>query len=194
MQITVGDQGTIYLNGKQKQWNKNHDGYAVCSLKTNHGWRSVGVHRLVAQAWVENPYSLSEVNHKDFNRWNPSWDNLEWVSHEANIKYSRQNNRYPRLHGALNPNYSNRKLSMRYKNDTELSKQKQGRPGAQNGRCIPVQLFDANGQLLHEFAYIRECAEWLKNTLNLSQNVDYICECIRKHKQRRTLFHGYQFL
>ena len=194
VQITVGDQGTIYLNGKQKKWNKNHDGYAVCSLKTNRGWRSVGVHRLVAQAWVENPYNLSEVNHKDFNRWNPSWNNLEWMSHKKNLQYSRQHNRFPRLVGTSNPNYGNRKLSMKYKADTEFAKQKQGRPGVQNGRCVPVQVLNVNGQLVHEFAYIRECAKWLKDTLKLSCSMDYICECIRKHKQQCTFFHGYQFI
>lgn len=45
------------------------------------------VHRLVAMAFVENPNNYSEINHKDENPLNCSYDNLEWCTHKYNINY-----------------------------------------------------------------------------------------------------------
>ena len=45
------------------------------------------VHRLVAEAFLDNPYNLSEVNHKDENKQNNIVSNLEWISHVDNIRY-----------------------------------------------------------------------------------------------------------
>lgn len=46
------------------------------------------VHRLVAEAFCENPNSLDEVNHKDGNKWNNNYTNLEWVSKSENAKHA----------------------------------------------------------------------------------------------------------
>ena len=50
-------------------------------------------HRLVAELFIPNPNNLPEVDHKDANRMNPSKENLEWVTHEENVKraYARGN-------------------------------------------------------------------------------------------------------
>jgi hypothetical protein len=46
------------------------------------------VHRLVATAFIPNPFSLSQVNHKDFDKTNNKMENLEWVSHADNAQHS----------------------------------------------------------------------------------------------------------
>ena len=39
-----------------------------------------------------DPENKVEVNHKDFNRMNPRFDNLEWTTHKENIDYSINEN------------------------------------------------------------------------------------------------------
>lgn len=46
------------------------------------------IHRLVALAFIPNPYNLPEVNHLDFDRANNLPVNLEWVTRSQNMKYS----------------------------------------------------------------------------------------------------------
>lgn len=52
----------------------------------------VPVHLYVAHAWVPGYFEGAEVNHKDFNRLNYHADNLEWVTHEENLRYTLENN------------------------------------------------------------------------------------------------------
>ena len=106
--IKVNKYGDVIWNGKKRNIYYNKDGYSVCSIKTNKGWRSVQVARLVALAFIPNPNNLPEVNHKDYNRKNSNVDNLEWISRRDNVIYSNCNR--PDYNGDKNPNYGNKKL------------------------------------------------------------------------------------
>ena len=46
--------------------------------------RTFKVHRLVAEAFVPNPYNLPYVLHKDGDRDNNHYTNLEWSSRQSN--------------------------------------------------------------------------------------------------------------
>lgn len=135
----------------ERQWRFNHDGYPVVSVQDGQRYRSVGVHILVASAWVANPLSKSEVNHLDFDRKNPWAYNLEWVTHKENVAYSRKAGRYPSFLGKDNPNYGNNTLHLRYQKDKQLAKEKQSRPGSQNGRAKSCKLFDISKNLIGSF-------------------------------------------
>lgn len=137
----------------------NHDGYLVCSLNIpSSGWRTAFVHKLVAMAFIPNPDNLPEVNHKDYDRANPDVENLEWISRLDNVRYSKCN--MPDYHGEKNPNFGNHKLSEIYSKNKEYAKEKQGRPGAQNGRCVPVSLF-YDGEFVREFECAKLCFQYL---------------------------------
>ena len=76
---------------------KQHDngrGYLKVSLSKNGKVKHSRVHRLVAEAFLFNPIGLLEINHINFNTYDNNVDNLEWISHEDNIKYSKNNGRY----------------------------------------------------------------------------------------------------
>ena len=49
--------------------------------------KRITVHRLVALAFVDNPFGYVEVNHKDENPQNNRADNLEWCTHKYNMNY-----------------------------------------------------------------------------------------------------------
>ena len=55
--------------------------------------RSTLIHRLVALAWVKNPDHMKYylVNHKDGNKHNPYYANLEWTNHKGNAEHAYEN-------------------------------------------------------------------------------------------------------
>ena len=77
-----------YLNTGQvrilKQ-RKHTDGYLQINLWKEGKMKTHYVHRLVAQAFIENPDNLPEVNHIDENKQNNRVDNLEWCEHTYNM-------------------------------------------------------------------------------------------------------------
>lgn len=47
------------------------------------------VHRIVAEAFIPNPFNLPCINHKDENRKNFQVDNLEWCTYSYNNTYNQ---------------------------------------------------------------------------------------------------------
>lgn len=66
---------------------KNKDGYLQVGLWKNNKRKIFLVHRLVAQAFLDNPNNLPEVNHKDENKLNNVVSNLEWCDRTYNVNY-----------------------------------------------------------------------------------------------------------
>ncbi len=64
----------------------NH-GYCQVTLYTPSKREKHTVHRLVAKAFVPNPYNLPQINHKDENVLNNRADNLEWCTPKYNNSY-----------------------------------------------------------------------------------------------------------
>lgn len=63
-------------------------GYLHVVLYKDGFCKTCRLNRLVAEAFVENPESKKEVNHKDGNKLNNNADNLEWVTSSENIRHA----------------------------------------------------------------------------------------------------------
>ena len=61
------------------------NGYHYVQIPIGYLWKVKSVHRIVADAFIDNPNGYPVVNHKDENRLNNRADNLEW----RKAKYSR---------------------------------------------------------------------------------------------------------
>ena len=70
----------------------------IILVDRNSGKKTALVHRVVARAFLgEPPTANHEVNHKDFNKANNVPENLEWMLHDDNNRYSSKF--IPRLRG-----------------------------------------------------------------------------------------------
>ena len=61
-------------------------GYKCVTLHPGRKWQLV--HRLVAEAFIDNPAQNPQVNHKDGNKKNNIIGNLEWCTASENIKHA----------------------------------------------------------------------------------------------------------
>lgn len=88
---TINTLGVVHFNGTVVKSYDNRRGYLKVFLyDENRKRRSLRIHRLVAEAFVENPFDLPVVNHIDGNKYNNTVENLEWVSHYQNTRLARQ--------------------------------------------------------------------------------------------------------
>ena len=62
-------------------------GYLIVGLWKNNKQKTYKVHRLVAEAFLPNPYNLPQVNHKDENPFNNNVNNLEWCNSKYNCNF-----------------------------------------------------------------------------------------------------------
>lgn len=106
---SVSDSGQIRNDKRQSLKNPvmDKDGYLKVDLY-NHGKRSTQrIHRLVGEAFVDNPDNKQQVNHKDGNKRNNSISNLEWATPKENMEHAVANGLFVASRGMLgkkNPN------------------------------------------------------------------------------------------
>lgn len=86
----VSNLGNVYSNYTHRNLccGKTQDGYVYASLTKNKHRNNKFVHRLVAEAFIDNPDNLPVVNHKDENPQNNNVCNLEWCSYKYNATYN----------------------------------------------------------------------------------------------------------
>jgi hypothetical protein len=72
---------------------KDKDGYLLVKLCQDGKQVMKKVHRLVAQAFLENPNNYEQVNHKDEDKTNNHVENLEWCNRSYNCNFGTRNQR-----------------------------------------------------------------------------------------------------
>lgn len=86
----ISDDGRVY-SLRRHLWltpKNNHDGYLRIQLWNHQQCRFVGIHRLVAEAFLENPKGCKVVNHKNGIKSDNRVENLEWVTQQDNIRHA----------------------------------------------------------------------------------------------------------
>jgi hypothetical protein len=83
---------------RSKKFLKDRDekyGYRRISLRQNDSdqLQTFMVHRLVAMAWIPNPDNLPQINHKDEDKTNNHYTNLEWCDLKYNMNYGTRTER-----------------------------------------------------------------------------------------------------
>lgn len=64
-------------------------GYKVVKARNGDRIRTLKVHRLVAEAFLQNPHNKPQINHKDGDKSNNRLGNLEWCTASENIRHAK---------------------------------------------------------------------------------------------------------
>lgn len=112
-QLWADDQGNVFRMSKNgrlfvpKTW-INNTGYEITNTTNDNGKHTtVPLHRIVATAWLDNPYHLSDVDHIDDDQLNNAVSNLQWLSRADNLR-----KRF------LDKPFSNRRAVIKFNNTT----------------------------------------------------------------------------
>lgn len=82
----VTEDGQVYSErlGRFLKQNPNTKGYPSVNLDR----KTTVVHRMVAKKFIPNPLNLPQVNHKDRNKKNNHFTNLEWCTNQENCEHA----------------------------------------------------------------------------------------------------------
>jgi hypothetical protein len=92
----VSESGGIFRDGKELKFyilkKKGKPTYKTVKINKT----TMYVHRIVAMTYLPNPNNLPEVDHRDTNKLNNHYTNLEWSTDRENKDHAIENGLYPR--------------------------------------------------------------------------------------------------
>lgn len=132
---SVTEDGKVFSHISNKYLKQLDNGYGYKNVSLR--GKRMYVHRLVAQAYVDNPNQYLEINHIDGNKSNNHYTNLEWCTRKQNRQHAVE-------HGLW---VSPRAMT--------------GRKGADNPHSKPVMQFDMNWNYIQTFPGVKEAARQL---------------------------------
>ena len=94
--------------------------------------------------------------------------------------------------GEKNPNYGSTTLHEKYRDNPEYALEKQSRPGKQNSRCVPIEMYK-DGELVERFDYKRQCAQYLIDNGYTTSKVDSIVGGIDNAIKNNRPYKGFIF-
>ena len=90
------------------------DGYVKVTLTMHNKAKDFRVHRLVAQAFIENIENKETVNHKDGNKLNNNASNLEWSNRHEQLEHAYKLGLKKPMRGCSNKNAKLTEEQVRY--------------------------------------------------------------------------------
>jgi hypothetical protein len=86
----MGRVKRLFKDGKDRvlRGKKDKDGYIEVILSGKPIKKYCRLHRLVAEAFIPNPFGKAEINHKDRDKQNNVVSNLEWVTASENVRHT----------------------------------------------------------------------------------------------------------
>lgn len=89
-QYLISDHGNVYglVRGKQLSLCEHPKGYLVVNLWLDGVACLKLVHRLVGFSFVANPNLYTQINHKNSNKKDNYYKNLEWCTGSQNVQHS----------------------------------------------------------------------------------------------------------
>ena len=100
----ISSLGNLRRNGKLLKPGYRPSGKYKFTLSKNNITKQITRYRLVAEAFIPNPYNKETVNHIDGNKSNDCVDNLEWATLSENIQHCWDIG-LKNYDGINNPNY-----------------------------------------------------------------------------------------
>ncbi len=145
------------LKGVHLKKGKWTGGYFKVCITANGVRKDYSIHRLVALAWIDNPYGLPQVNHKDGNKLNNNVNNLEWCTQAQNNLHAYQTG-IKKHHRCWN-----------------------GKTGYSHNKSKEVIEYDLNGVELNRYGSVREASRligvkqhWIQRICSGTMQGDYL--------------------
>ena len=117
--------------GRLMALHKDRLGYVKVRMRNNGKQKQYCVHRLVGLMFVPNPFMYNEINHIDGNKQNNYYENLEWCTHQQNMRHAFDTGLDYVPKGALHPSAKS------------------------------FYQFDLDGNLIKHWHCVTECAQYL---------------------------------
>lgn len=115
-QYLISSLGRVYSNVSLRLLNTNphkKTGYVNVPLGNRQERKTYRVHRLVAEAFIPNPFNKKEVNHKNRNKEDNRVENLEWMNAWENQAHKNGIQTWNNWQGRISPqDYSVAKRKM----------------------------------------------------------------------------------
>lgn len=105
----ITNYGRLYSNitNTYLKGNIDRNGYLYIVIRINNKNITVKPYRLVAEYFISNPNNYKCVNHKDENKLNNHYTNLEWCNHSYNNSFGSRLNRISKNTGTSIDVYKN---------------------------------------------------------------------------------------